>query len=334
MMESLKLTNELRNTLNYAEHVSRNGLSKMPPLIISCAITGGLHGAEMNPALPEEKGAQIQSAYDAYNAGAALVHIHVRDPQNLSVNTPHVEDYKEVNARVREKCPELIINNTCMGGRMILDETKQAGPMLLTSLDALPEVSSIDLTCASSYMPTRARRAPLTGRDQDGLAKINYLMTQGEAIQVVEEMQQRGIKPELEVFSPDDIMGYILPMIKNGILADQPYWIQALFGGNGTYASVESMMHATQCMPENSLFSVIGVGACQTAMITLAMIMGHHVRVGLEDNFFYEPRVLAQSNAQMVERVVRIAKELGRPVATPAQAREMMGLGAPRAYTF
>lgn len=334
MSEFLQMTNDLRSNMKYAEHVARYGLSKMPPLIISCAITGGLHGAELNPNLPEEKQAQIQQSYDAYNAGAALVHIHARDPKNLSAMTTSVEDYKELNARIREKCPELIINNTCMGGRMISDETKQASPMLLVSLDALPEVSSVDLACASSYMPTRARKAPLTGRDQDGISKINYLMTQGEAIQVVEEMQTRGIKPELEVFSPDDIMNYIVPLIKKGVLKDESYWVQVIFGGNGTMTSIENMLHATQMMPENSLFSVIGIGAAQTAMITLAMLMGHHVRVGLEDNFVYAPGDLAKSNAQMVERVVRIAKELGRAVATPAQAREMMGLGAPRAYTF
>ncbi|MEG1987793.1 MAG: 3-keto-5-aminohexanoate cleavage protein [Oscillibacter sp.] len=334
MSEFLKMNNDLRNTMNYAAHVSRYGLTKMPPLIISCAITGGLHGAEMNPNLPEDKASQVQQAYDAYNAGAALVHIHARDPKNLAAMTTSAEDYKELNARVREKCPDIIVNNTCMGGRMIMDDTKQASPMLLTALDALPEVSSIDLACASSYMPTRARKAPLTGRDQDGISKINYMLTQGEAIQTVDEMQKRGIKPELEVFFPDDIVNYIVPLIKSGVIKDAPYWVQVIFGGNGTTTSIENLLHTTQMMPENSLFSVIGVGAAQTAMITAAMIMGHHVRVGMEDNFVYGPGELAKSNAQLVERVVRIARELGRPIATPAQAREMMGLGAPRAYNY
>lgn len=334
MSEFLKMTNDLRTSMKYAEQVSKSGLYKMPPVIISCAITGGLHGAEINPNLPEDKDSQVQSAYDAYNAGASLVHIHARDPKNLCAMTTNVEDYMELNARIREKCPDIIINNTCMGGRMIDDATKQASPMLLTSIGAKPEVSSVDLACESTYMPMRARKAPLTGRDQDCLSKINYFLTQGEAVQVVEEMQNNGIKPELEVFSIDDIAKYIVPLIKKGILKDQPYWVQVIFGGNGTMTSVENLVHATQLMPENSLMSVIGIGAAQTAMITLAMLMGHHVRVGMEDSPLYGPGELAKSNAQLVERVVRIAKELGRPVATPAQAREMMGLGAPREYTF
>ncbi len=207
-------------------------------------------------------------------------------------------------------------------------------PNLLSSLDALPEISSVDLTCGSTYMPLRARKAPLSGRDEDCITKLNYIMTMGDAPMVVDEMQKRGIKPELEVYSEYDIFQYILPMMKRGIFTEEPLWVQMLFGGNGTFPTVESMLNATNVLPKNSLFSVIGIGAAQNAMITLAMIMGHHVRVGMEDNPMFAPGEIAKSNAQLVERAVRIANELGRPVATPAQAREMLGLGAPRAYTY
>lgn len=336
MNELLKITNEYRDAVGYASKVARSGLSKMPPLIITCAITGGLHGAELNPNLPETKDAQVQSAYDAYNAGASIVHIHARDPKNLAAMSNDVNDFKEINARIREKCPDLIINNTCLGGRLIAETDKGMviTPNLLSSLDALPELSSIDLTCGSTYMPVKARKAPLTGRDQDGLLKMNYFLTMGEAPMVATEMTKRGIKPELEVYSEYDVLQYVLPMAQKGLFGDDPLWVQMLFGGNGTFPNVESMVNATRILPKNSLFSVIGVGAAQNAMITLAMIMGHHVRVGMEDNPVYGPGELAKSNAQLVERVVRIAKELGRPIATPAQAREMLGLGAPRPYTF
>lgn len=336
MDELMKITNEYRDQMTYAEKVARNGLSKMPPIILTCAITGAMQGAEANPALPETIDAQVQSATEAYNAGASIVHIHTRDPKNLSAMTKGPEEFKEVNARIREKCPDLIINNTCLGGRLVM-ETENGmvvTPNLLTSLDALPEISSIDLTCGSTYMPLKARPAPLTGRDQDTLLKFNYLMTMGDAPMVAKEMVKRGIKPELEVFNPQDLMLYVYPLIKQGILGNEPHWVQMLFGGNGFFPNVQSMELAAAQLPKNSLFSVIGVGACQTAMITLAMIMGHHVRVGLEDNYFYAPGQLAKSNAQMVERAVRIAQELGRPIATPTQAREMLGLGAPRPYTY
>ena len=121
MNELLKITKEYRDSIGYATRVARSGLTKMPPVILSCAITGGLHGAEVNPNLPESKEAQIQSACDAYNAGASIIHIHARDPKNLMAMTTNVEDYKELNARIRERCPDLIVNNTCLGGRAILE---------------------------------------------------------------------------------------------------------------------------------------------------------------------------------------------------------------------
>ncbi len=335
MNDLLKITNEYRDSIGYAERIARSGLTKMPPVIISCAITGGIHGAEVNSNLPETKAAQIQSAYDAYNAGASLVHIHARDPKNLAVMSSNVEDYKELNARIREKCPGIIINNTCLGGRAVLENEDglKVTENMLVSLDALPEVSSVDLTCGSVYMPLKARKPPLAGRDQDMIRKENYLMTVGDAYMVVAEMQKRHIKPELEVYSEIDILRYVLPMLRSGAFDQEPLWLQMLFGGNGTYPTVESMVNATRILPKNSLLSVIGIGACQTAMITLAMIMGHHVRVGMEDNPVYAPHQPAESNAQIVERVVRIANELGRPVATPDQAREMLGLGAPRIFS-
>ena len=126
---------------------------------------------------------------------------------------------------------------------------------------------------------------------------------------------------------------YLNNLLKESAL-DEPYWVQMLFGGSGTYPCPEMMMTAAKLLPEKSMLSIIALGACQSAMITLGIILGHHVRVGLEDNYYYGPHELAVSNAQFVERVVRIARELGRPIATPAQAREMMGLGEPRSYSW
>ena len=108
-----------------------------------------------------------------------------------------------------------------------------------------------------------------------------------------------------------------------------------LFNGNGTFPLPEELLHTARIMPENGILSVIGIGAAQTAMITQAILMGHHVRVGMEDNIYYGYRQLAESNAQFVERVVRIAHELGRQVATPSQAREMMGISPePRPFAL
>lgn len=101
----------------------------------------------------------------------------------------------------------------------------------------------------------------------------------------------------------------------------------------GLPATARSLLHVTDLIPAGSTWSVIGVGRAQTEMAMLAMVMGGHVRVGLEDNIHYRPRELAESNAQLVERVVRIAGELGRPVATPDEARRLLGLSGPGGTT-
>lgn len=330
-MSDLKgyLIGDYRETMNYVAKIDRNGLAKFPPLIISCAITGGLHGKEANPNLPEMPDEQVQATYDAYNAGASIVHIHARDKNNHAKMSQKWEDFLQINQMVRAKCPDLIINNTLIGGRFIDDDFNVA-PRAWASFNAKPEIASIDLTCISTVMPMKARQAPLSHPREAYNFNFNYMMTQSEAIETIKEFNKHGIKPELEIFDIGNIK-YIYNLINEGLLKG-PYWCQMLFGGNGIFPSADNMLLAARTLPPESLFSIIGLGACQNAMITLGIILGHHVRVGLEDNVVYAPRELAKSNAQFVEKVVRIARELGRPIATPAQAREMLGLGAPRQY--
>lgn len=331
-MSNLKnyLLGDYREVMSYAEQMSKYGLSKMPPLIISCAITGGQHGAEANPNLPETAEAQVQSTYDAYNAGASLVHIHRRDPKNLSVDTKKSEEYLEINQMVRDKCPDIIINNTCIGGRLINDEDGTLSPILNTSLPARPEVSSIDITCTTARMKMKARKPPLTGHDEPWVKKFDYIMTDDNAVEILKQMRQYNVKPEFEMYSISDVK-QLHRMTATG-LADDPYWVQMLFGGNGVQPCAQSLILASELLPRNTMFSVIAIGAAQAAISTMAIIMGHHIRVGLEDSVYYGPHRLASGNAQLVERAVRIARELGREVATPEQARQMLGLGAPRQY--
>ena len=117
------LVGDVRDSVRYIEKMSRGGLSKLPPLIITCAITGGLHGKEANPNLPEAPEEQVREAYDAYNAGASMVHIHRRNPENPMQMSWKWEEFAEINTMVRAKCPDLIINNTCLGGRMPVSYT-------------------------------------------------------------------------------------------------------------------------------------------------------------------------------------------------------------------
>ena len=321
------LVGDVRDSVRYIEKMSRGGLSKLPPLIITCAITGGLHGKEANPNLPEAPEEQVREAYAAYNAGASMVHIHRRNPENPMQMSWKWEEFAEINTMVRAKCPDLIINNTCLGGRMLNEETGTIGDRMLASIPAKPEVASLDIHCFCEDMP---RKAPLFGRDEDAILKFHYSISPDTAKYVAQLMDEQGIKPEFEMFDIADVK-YLNRLAKDGT-AKTPYWVSMLFNGNGTIPTPDMMLAATRALPDNSLLNVIGIGAAQFPMLAMAMILGHHVRVGLEDNVFYAPRELAQGNGQMVERVVRLARELGRPIATPEQARKMMGLGAPRAY--
>ena len=324
------LVGDVRDSVRYIEKMSRGGLSKLPPLIITCAITGGLHGKEANPNLPEAPEEQVREAYDAYNAGASMVHIHRRNPENPMQMSWKWEEFAEINTMVRAKCPDLIINNTCLGGRMLNEETGTIGDRMLASIPAKPEVASLDIHCFCEDMPMKARKAPLFGRDEDAILKFHYSISPDTAKYVAQLMDEQGIKPEFEMFDIADVK-YLNRLAKDGT-AKTPYWVSMLFNGNGTIPTPDMMLAATRALADNSLLNVIGIGAAQFPMLAMAMILGHHVRVGLEDNVFYAPRELAQGNGQMVERVVRLARELGRPIATPEQARKMMGLGAPRAY--
>ncbi len=324
------LVGDVRDSVRYIEKMSRGGLSKLPPLIITCAITGGLHGKEANPNLPEAPEEQVREAYDAYNAGASMVHIHRRNPENPMQMSWKWEEFAEINTMVRAKCPDLIINNTCLGGRMLNEETGTIGDRMLASIPAKPEVASLDIHCFCEDMPMKARKAPLFGRDEDAILKFHYSISPDTAKYVAQLMDEQGIKPEFEMFDIADVK-YLNRLAKDGT-AKTPYWVSMLFNGNGTIPTPDMMLAATRALPDNSLLNVIGIGAAQFPMLAMAMILGHHVRGGLEDNVFYAPRELAQGNGQMVERVVRLARELGRPIATPEQARKMMGLGAPRAY--
>lgn len=309
------LVGDVRDSVRYIEKMSRGGLSKLPPLIITCAITGGLHGKEANPNLPEAPEEQVREAYDAYNAGASMVHIHRRNPENPMQMSWKWEEFAEINTMVRAKCPDLIINNTCLGGRMLNEETGTIGDRMLASIPAKPEVASLDIHCFCEDMPMKARKAPLFGRDEDAILKFHYSISPDTAKYVAQLMDEQGIKPEFEMFDIADVK-YLNRLAKDGT-AKTPYWVSMLFNGNGTIPTPDMMLAATRALPDNSLLNVIGIGAAQFPMLAMAMILGHHVRVGLEITCFMLPRELAQGNGQMVERVVRLARELGRPIATP-----------------
>ncbi|NCB74345.1 MAG: 3-keto-5-aminohexanoate cleavage protein [Clostridia bacterium] len=313
----------------YISKLSRSGLSQFSPLIISCAITGANQGKEANPNLPETAEEAAQQTFDAYNAGASMVHVHRRSSQNNAVMTKDPNEYRELNAMIRDRCADIIINNTAGGGRTRLPDGS-ISPLLTVSLDAKPEVASIDISNFVSRAKMKKRLPPLTGRDEDQIVEYSYSIMPTEAEQVMGMMRENGIKPAFECFDIGDLQ-YLHGFIGAGI-AEAPHLVEVVFNNGTCFPTIDYMMTAMKYMPKNTVFSAIATGATQFPLLAAAIILGANVRVGMEDNIYLGKGQLAKSNAELVEKIVRIANELGRPIATPAQAREMLGLGAPRAY--
>ena len=295
----------------------------MPPVIICCAINGGLQGKEYNAAIPETPEEIADSVHGAYQAGASMVHVHARDPENLPGGARTVEQWNEVTRRIRERCPDIIINNTTGGGPGMTDAER------LASLDAMPDVASLNLVPDMSRFSLKKRSAPLPhpreAFEYDDCWPISYRLVTWYAT----EMQKRGIKPELETYHPGGAW-VIRDLIRQGLIA-KPYWIQTVMGyQTSSFPTAQHVLDLLRDFPDDSVWLCSGIGPFQLPMTTLALLMGGHVRVGLEDNVYLKRGELARSNAQLVERAARLARELGREVATPGQARQTLGLGAPR----
>ncbi len=324
----------------------REHFTKWPPVIVTCAITGGVHGKAANPNLPETPEEQADSAYEAYKAGASMVHIHARDPNmNYATNSSNAEDFYRANHLIRERCPDLIINNTCSG--MFKEDDEEVINKFFA--DCKPEVASLDV--GMLYMRMRVKSPfPLSDPDEStleflkgrGLTVIDEKTLQYEGVDMLgytktekfaRAMKASDIKPELEVFNSQS-WWFVDNLIARKLL-EPPYWCQLVFGQDGACSppTVMSAMDMIANMPPKSLFSAIGTGSLELPIITLSLIMGGHIRVGMEDNVYYRRGEKAESNAQLVERAVRLIHELNREVATPAQAREMLGISqTPRLY--
>jgi 3-keto-5-aminohexanoate cleavage enzyme len=309
------------------EYMRRAGTSKMPPLMISAAITGGIQGKELSGALPETPEEQAQEAQRCYEAGAVMVHIHARNPETgYSTPSRRREDYDEVNRLIRERCPDLIIDNTSGGGCGLTLEER------VSSLDARPEVSDIDMGPFTVAMKLRKRTAPLTGRDEDEVIDELLAVTVGETELRAQMMQERGVGVTMALFHTGH-WSMVDNLIRKGLVKPPYNFIFFLGMTSGALPTPAALLDFVRDAPQPSNAFVMAVGRHDLPLVTMSTLMGMHAMVGLETNLYVKEGVLADSNARLVERTTRIARELGREIATPAQAREMLGLSkVPRAY--
>lgn len=295
--------------------------SDYAPLIVTCALNGGIQGREMNDALPETPAELAAQAKEAYDAGASIVHIHARNPDNLAqcVNWPEV--FQEINARVREACPDLLVNNTTGGGPSMSMQERIDG------LDARPELASLNLGPDMSQFRIPARPDTLPHPHDAQVYDECIPFTYGVIEQLAQIMLDRDVKPELEVYNPGQLWVTQHLLAKN--LLEAPYLHQFVMGSQtGSYPTPENVISLVRDLPPGSIYAVCAIGPYQLPLTTLSTLMGGHVRVGLEDNIYYSRGRKLRGNGEAVERAVRIARELNREIATPAQARELLGVSA------
>jgi 3-keto-5-aminohexanoate cleavage enzyme len=270
------------------------------PVVVTAALTGGVHGKEANPNLPETPEEVGRAAAAAEAAGASVVHLHARrDDGERSFAT---DRFQAIDDAVRRHADDVVVQHST-GGTGVPDDLRHQ-PL---RTDPPPEMASLDMGPLNRY---------------DHLTSEN---TRGLVDSLHDEMVDRGIKPELEVFNSghaNEVHG----LLDRRDLAD-PVYATLVFGPGTLYRPrPHNFLNAIADLPDGAVFNTLGFGRHQLPFATMGLLFGGHVRVGLEDNVYYDRGELAGSNAQLVERVVRVAGELGREVATPAQAREILSL--------
>jgi 3-keto-5-aminohexanoate cleavage enzyme len=279
---------------------------KMPDnkVIITVAQTGALVTKKMNPNVPEQPDEIAQSAYDCYNEGAAIVHIHARNPDGTTTGSAAV--FSDIHEKIRKKCNIILQDSTGGGSNLSIEERTQC-------LEAHPEMASLN-------MGTMVRTIG------EG-AGTPFMNTRTEIENFVKRMNQFNVKPEMEIYNVAMIYEADLLMEKG--LLKKPFGMTLILGMAYQGAQEANLMFLPTYLhyiPDETYFTTLGVGRAQLSLGIMGMVLGGNVRVGLEDNLYYKKGELAKSNAQLVARIVRVAQELGKEPCTPDEARKILGL--------
>ncbi|MFO1477528.1 MAG: 3-keto-5-aminohexanoate cleavage protein [Verrucomicrobiota bacterium] len=273
------------------------------PLIINAAITGMVPTHKDNPHVPLSPAEIVADARRCRDAGASILHVHARD--DAGAPTCHREIFAEIIGGIRSACPGLLISGTTSG--RCHKEFEQRSQVLELDGDLRPDFAS--LTLGSMNFPTQAS------------------VNEPRMIQdLARRMRQRGIVPELELFDLG-MTDYAKYLVDRQIL-EPPFYANILLGSLGTLAATpQHLALMVDGLPEGTTWSAAGIGRYQWPMNQLAIAMGGHVRVGLEDNLWMDTaRTDPASNPRLVERLVKLAGQMGRPIASPETARDIIGL--------
>ena len=271
----------------------------MEKVIITAAICGAEVTKEHNPRVPYTINELINEAKGAYEAGASVIHLHVR--QDDGTPTQSADRYREAMKAIREACPDVIIQPST-GGAVGMSNRERLQPIALK-----PEMATLD--CGTLNF----------GGDDI------FINTENTIIEFAEAMKEAGVKPELEVF--DQSMIRMAMRLMNKGYIPMPMHFNFVMGVNGGIgAEIRDFSFLADSLPQGATYTATGLGRHQFSVVAMAVIHGGHIRVGFEDNIYLSRGVLAKSNRELVAKAVRIAEDLGREIATPGDARRILGL--------
>lgn len=289
-------------------------------VIVTCAVVGENKYNKKHPSFPVTPQQIADAALEAEQAGASCVHLHVRNLET-GEGSRDPDLFLDMATRVRENGVKAVMNITCGGGATYIPDPNnegRAGPgsdMALADervkhIEMIrPEVCSIDVT---------------TQNQVDGDAEIVYMNTPYTLKKMAKSFQDLGVKPEIEVFSPGDVL-LANKMIEEGYF-DKPPMFQIVMGTHwGLPATPETMIYMRDLLPKGANWAAFGIARMQMPMVAQAVLLGGNVRVGLEDNLYLSRGVFA-TNGQLVERARTIVESLGHEVATPDEARDILGI--------
>jgi len=290
------------------------------PTIVTCAVTGNITSRSQHPRLPVTPAEIADASIKAAHAGAAIAHIHVRDPETGSPSM-EFKYYKEVVDRIRDSNTDLLINlTTGAGGRFVpgSPDPRVAGPgsTLLPPdervshvLALKPEICTLDLNTMFS-------------------GDSVVINTPSSITRMANLIRDAGVVPELEVFDSGDIH-LARKLIAEDVL-EGPGLFQIVLGIRyGFAATPETMLYAKTLLPTGCQWAAFGIGRAEFPMVAQAFVLGGHVRVGMEDNLYLARGQLTPDNAALVERAVEIVERLGGSIATPSEARAMLRVTSP-----
>jgi uncharacterized protein (DUF849 family) len=292
-------------------------------VIVTCAVTGNAPFNPKHPNFPVTPKEIAASAIEAAQAGASIVHLHVRDPETAEGSRDPTL-FREVVDRIRDSGVDIVINLTGGLGAFLLPDPEDESRALPESdvigvdermkhlEDCLPEIASLDVS---------------TGNQVEGSLEFVYLNTTRTLRAMAERYLAAGIKPELEVFQAGDVL-FANKLVEDGLARGTPMYQFVLGILWGAPADPETVLYMRNLLPKGAEWTAMGTGRMQMKMAALSVACGGNVRVGLEDNLYLDRGVFA-SNGQLVERACTIVETQGEAVATPAETRDMLQLRSP-----